>query len=568
MSRGMETLGETNTVVAAVCFLSGLVIDALTALDPPTPTEAPTAMRSSAVVLIACLASPPIRERMVFSQRLAIVVPLLLVGLVGWHESGTATRVGDALYTALTLGACIAAFLGGDGNRLQRKVSSGAAPYLKREALASLAASILFYSSVRLIRHAFRLPVNVAEYRVASVSFDGTVQYAVGYASSNSVASAALALGAVAGTGAACVLGANMELRSKGTAAATLVLASSAILQLAAALVATLAAAHPLVHLPAIWSDGACGDASCTPSNAARRFAVMNGSTASLWVNGVGTLLMAYAPSLRLKTRAEQESTKQDFELTVYGAGALIVCVVMAVSQLSFTGADAITDYSVVAAVVSVFVTAFLDQRAGPLLFLIAISADVVLMYIQFGISGVFGHLTHCLNATMLIILSLYLILTTTVDVLWRRLPTKVVDFVDNFTGLMVVAGTSLAALLFFGSVALYATYDGALIDQRQYRSADRRFERTVAIFIAEHFLPLLVFLPLYSCRCEAEQLGISTRTKIWHLAPIFPLAVWSTVLFTSDLALNHAQEWIRSLGFLVGVCLVGVAPWLAMVWA
>ena len=100
----------------------------------------------------------------------------------------------------------------------------------------------------------------------------------------------------------------------------------------------------------------------------------------------------------------------------------------MVVSQLSFTGADAITDYSVVAAVVSVFVTAFLDQRAGPLLFLLAISVDMMLMYTQFGISGVFGHLTHCLNATMLIFLSFYLLATVGTDLLWRVLPRHVVD--------------------------------------------------------------------------------------------------------------------------------------------
>jgi hypothetical protein len=336
-------------------------------------------------------------------------------------------------------------------------------------------------------------------------------------------------------------------------------------LQLAAALVATLAVAQQLVYLPLIWSASSSADG---PSTEARRFALVNGCAAAVWTNGIGTLVMAYAPSLRLNSRKKMESyTGPGSGIFVYGAGALIVCLAMVVSQLSFTGADAITDYSVVAAVVSVFVTAFLDQRAGPLLFLIAISADVVLMYIQFGISGVFGHLTHCLNATMLIFLSFYLLATVGTDLLWRRLPTKVVDFVDNFVGLMVVGGTSLATLLFFGSCALYAAYDGALIDQRQYRTADRRFERTAAIFIAEHFVPLLVWLPLYTCRCEAEQLGVSIRTKIWYLAPIFPLTVWSIVLYSSDLALDHASSWLDSLGFVVGGCVIGVAPWLAMVW-
>ena len=110
MSQAAADATESNTLAATCLFAAAIVVDALTAFDPASGDESPSAMRLSAVVLITCLAAPPIRQWMVFEQRLVIAVPLLAVALVGHHTTAVGARASARSGAARCRGpACSAA---------------------------------------------------------------------------------------------------------------------------------------------------------------------------------------------------------------------------------------------------------------------------------------------------------------------------------------------------------------------------------------------------------------------------------------------------------------------------
>lgn len=571
---------ETNTLAATVLFIAAIVSDSFTATDPADPYEAPTSLRTTAIVLVACLASPPIRQWMVFEQRLVTSVPLGIVALVGWHEAGPGTRIADAMYVTATLGACTFAFWangvenagaqnGPGAKRPPKSKSKDAPPYLRREALANLATACLFYGSFRVLRLGIHSPEAARTYTVSSAAFDGTTQETVGYAYLSATATIALCFGGAAGVGTAVVLMVNKDMRTQGTAAATVVLCASAFMQLTAAFVSSMAFSEGLGTLVGIWSRGACSSLElCLPAWEARRFATVSSTGAALWLTGLGTLIMAFAPTLRLRTRAQAASARKDFETTVYAIVALLVCELTLFTYLSFTGSEALTDYAAVGALFAIGLGAFVDSLSGAFVFVLCVGGDIVQMWVAHGAVDVFGHFTHCSNASMCILLSLYVVIVAITEFFWRWMPAELIDVLDSITGFLATIGTSIAALLYCGTVALQISYDGQLIADEQYRGADNRYARTAAAAIMEHWLPLLIWLPLYGCRCEVEQLELRIRAVVWYLAPLVPIVAWGLVLSVNQQAVTHAHGWYNDGAFITSVGVVALAPWAALVWS
>jgi hypothetical protein len=334
------------------------------------------------------------------------------------------------------------------------------------------------------------------------------------------------------------------------------------------AFIATMATSEQMTNLTGIFSAGACtAESICKPAFRARRFALMNGNSAALWLNAFGTLLMAFAPSIRMKSRREVEEQSRNFELTVYAVVSLLVCLVTLFVYLSFTGAESLTDYAAVAATLAVVITAFLDSLIGALIFAVAVGADIIMLWATYGYIYVFGHFTHCTNAVMILLLALWVLITATVDFTWRWLPPRVVEISDRVAGILAIAGTSLGVLLYLSSCALQASYEGSLVQDTQFRAPDRRYERTAAAFIMEHWLPVLIWLPLYSCRCEVELLKYTWRAGIWYSIATVPLIIWLFMLSDIDLP-NWADGWYQSGAFTLSLGVGALVPWLVVVWA
>mgnify|MGYP001160955233 CR=1 FL=1 len=560
---------ESNAMVASSLFLAAILSDALTAHTPSTASvESPTSLRATSVILMSCLASPPIKDWMVMQQRVVILSLLTIIAFVGLHEQTLLGRLIDVTFLVITLGFIFGAYLSTKKN----KNGSGDPKvhttwFIKRESMNMLAIAQMLYASLRTIRVAFMHPELVRSYTVDLTVFDGSSKSLQGYAYASATSTASLAAGGVGGASVAVFLIVNHNMREIGTASATLVLLCGAIMQFTAAFVATMATSEQFNNLNAVFHSDACG-ASCTMAQHARRFAQMNGASTSLWISGFGTLVLAFAPSLRLRPNVVMLDVQRNVEAAAYAMLSALICIATLLSYLSFSGADAFTDYAVVAAFVGIMTNSFIDSPSGSLIFLLAIGGDLIMIWRTHGAEPVFVHFTHCVNVTALLFLTLHQMLTMFIDCAYLCLSIPTKNVLDRVSGCLVVAGTSLSVLLYLASCALMVSYDGSLIGDDAFRDADNRYERTSAAFIMNHYMPIFIWLPLYACRCDVEFLQRSTRVIVWCSVAFIPLAVWAVFLIRGGLSLDHTNQWYTTGPFIVSFVLIALVPWTSAVFA
>ena len=282
----------------------------------------------------------------------------------------------------------------------------------------------------------------------------------------------------------------------------------------------------------------------------------------------LGTLVLAYAPSLRLQSRAEMLGKRRNFEATIYALAGTGVAILALLSYLSFTGGESLTDFACIGATAAVFITAFVDPLVGSSFFCISLAADVGTNWAADGTEGLFVQLARSYELYLVALLSLYALVSIFVEVLWRLLPRELISACDQIVGVLVVAGTSAATVLYLVAAATAASYDGQLFDDKLLRGPDNRFARTSAATVMQHWLPLLVWLPLYGCRSEVAQLGARVRAWVWYVSATVPVATWLGSLGALGQTPTAAVGWLGSAPFLVSLVTVAVAPWVVLVWA
>ena len=94
---------ETNAVGACFVAVSAVALDALSAIPPTVVKDVPSALRCTAMVLIATLGSPIVVPDMdgidlSWQQRGLALIALIFVAAVGEHASGSFVRVSDAIF--------------------------------------------------------------------------------------------------------------------------------------------------------------------------------------------------------------------------------------------------------------------------------------------------------------------------------------------------------------------------------------------------------------------------------------------------------------------------------------
>lgn len=558
---------EVHAVVSSVVFGTAVLADAFAAHEPTVRNEAPSSMRMSAIVTLACLAAPPIRQKIATYQRFTIAAILMTLALVGWHHQSAGARLGDVVFTTVALTSTIAIFSRGGsgienmGTQKKTHVSKDASVTYKREMVNVLAVALLLYSSTRQLRMAFRHPDAARNSTVQTTMYDGGVLLTPGYAYSSAPGAAAVAAGSAAGIGTALTLLWSSEFRSDGTSAATLVLITSCIAQVTCGFVAVLIMSEHLDNLPAVWNAQACAVRSvCEAAFETRRLSLLSHCPAGLFINGFGVLVLAFAPSLRVRTRTQMLEQPRTFALTIYGLVAVAVALITAFSYLSFSGGEALTDVAVVMSIVAVFLGTTFTGSYGSVLFAIAIAIDLIIMWIKSGAWNLLSNFSWSCNATMVVLLVLHATLVTIGELLWKRLPANALAAIDKIVGILAVSGTSIATALFFATCALHSTYDGQAFAASQFRAGPNKHARTAAAIAAEHWFPLLVWLPLYVCRCEQEDIPYSWRLTAWYTAIAVPVLIWLIALIASTA--SATAVWYVSGSFVVGVVLIGVLPW------
>ena len=76
-------IAEGNVISAGAVFVASIVLDALTALPTTIVVDVPTSMRTTALVLAALVAAPPVEADFLFEQRGLACLLLLATAFYG-----------------------------------------------------------------------------------------------------------------------------------------------------------------------------------------------------------------------------------------------------------------------------------------------------------------------------------------------------------------------------------------------------------------------------------------------------------------------------------------------------
>ena len=552
---------HSNALAAAFFFIAAIVSDALTAIDTTDHADVPASLRGTSLVLVCTFAAPVLMraEKGIYGwlQRPIVGATLLVAALLGVHHGGVGTRTFDALYVTVVCflvtylfsagGVDEAARASEKGEKIEKAVSTSS---------AMLSGSLLLYASMRILRAGLRHPAEVVSFRV-SPSGNHNASSAVqtlGYAYASDVATVAVTFGGAIGIGAAIVMTYHVRELANGTGTVALQLGVSACYTLLAALAGSLSQGDQVNWLPAIFGDTACTSSTdaCEVAATSRRFASVNTQVSGLWLTAIGLFCLAYPVKNRFEDRKQVSNYVWQLAGSLFAVVAAAAALALVYSYSDFSGPGGHTDYILIGSIFAVYWSVFFDTYIGTLIYVVGFIIEEVLYVNEYGIATLFSHLTHVTLVLCAGILILHILLQT-VAFVWAPRELQVL------IGILTTAGSSLAVALYLASASLLMASNGS-ISNLQDTADGTRFSIS---FIYQHFVPLFVWAPLYTCRCELQLLSRTQRLATW--LSMLPLVILVYAICLSILGKAPPAAEIVDASAVWG-CIVGVGlvPWLA----
>lgn len=513
---------ETNTAAACMVLAAAQSADALLSHGSTSDdAEAPASLRVSCIVLVACAASPPIRESIAFGQRGLATALLGVVALAADHRNGLYARISDGACAVVAVLLLLFFFTIGPMHIASRDASR----CVQRDVFCALPAALMVHTGFRIVRAAFAHPWDAKSVRVGG----SEQQLEVGYAFASTESGALLAFGGalVVGTG-VLLLGSN-DVRQDGSAAAATDMVVSASIQCATAFAAMIAQARQVTELPALFGASACEDRDlCDAAFESRRNVLVSTASSVLWLTALATVVMAYAPALR--TRSE-EVRRQHSDGAPYAVGALGFAAWRLATTLPFDGDGAWIEWCILVALVAVATSAYLDTWLGAALFLCALAYDIVDVYARFGFEPDRFQPTDAFVTFICVMLAMYTLLAATYTLVQEQLAEGATRFFDTALGVIASLGTSASMLLYLLSAGSTAAVSGALFMPEMFTdSSESRFCREAIRFAMKHYFPLLIWLVPYAEECSNSRLGRYTLLLLHFVAGGVPVIVWACV--------------------------------------
>ena len=554
---------EVNCIVSCVLFIGSLLIDAASALDPQPIHYAPLSMRSSSIILIACLASPPIRQQFVFTQRLILAIALAAVSLVGSHVASKGSRFADVMFTFFIGVMTLSSYMQGGTESLKsssKTMSSDAPAFTKRDTVCALAISTLFYSSMRIVRQTIVYASNVESFSISTTSWSGNgTVVSPGYAHMSVASLLSVGFGGAIGFAVSVNLLASNSLRQVGTGAKRDILLISAFFQFAAAFWATVALSDQQEELSVLFSASACSSDSCPASGFGRRFAMLNGSPVAIWMNALGTFVLAYTPM----SDSEPKSALRSPIVIVWGLLSTVACAGVVFAYSSFSGGGIYVEISTLIAITGVTIGAFWNAELGSIIFAAGIGYDEFTSVSKYSLLTILTYLTHCSIFLGTLCLLLRTVVVFIVEVGWKVFGPNVTDVLDDVVGVLTVAGMSIFTFLYLATLSLLSTYEGALLGPNSYEEGPQQYARSLIAAVLEHWLPILIFLPLYRTK-QVLNLAFWWKFAVWIAAVVLSILMWVVALFIAGRDAEHADAytWGSEFNFIGLTFLQTLVPW------
>jgi hypothetical protein len=482
------------------------------------------------------LGSPAIRGIAVADQR--FVLGIILAGLSFWGERRATlpTRTGDAAYCAFALLAAI--YVCNTGGIETDEVRPDAKAFNdskhRRQTVSGLCAALLSYVALRGLRMAYLSTDDSLGFQ-AEFTLIGQATRARGYAVISIWQTVPLAAGHGICMALAVVVGLRSDPHMVGSSAVAFEVGAGGAAIAVAAMYSLLGQSYQFDQLPQLFGATAClGDSSiCSQAYIARRFALANTCTASLWVAALGCMLYSFAVEKRVwksrQTRAEMMWTRSEG----FSAGLLLAGTAVGFWPEfgSLQGAQYHTDIVLAVSLASCFVSAFQDTLSGSAIYVLAMGYEEYQLVQNYGIKKVFEHLTHCTLALSLVVMTLHLTFDVVQWIIKTRFELARTSILNRILGVLSVFGTSITTALYIASALLLACSNGSLPKEADL-FRDGSGQRTMIAFVLDHFVPLFAFLPLYSCRCEVQYLSSRVRAVVWLASVPILIAVYAFVLW------------------------------------
>ena len=520
-------INEGNIVSAGAVFSASIVLDALTALPTTVVVDVPTSMRTSALVLAALVAAPPVEADFLFEQRGLACVLLLAVAFVGLHNGGVHARIADSLY-ALLCGWVVLLIFGISG---PKPGDRGHDAKGKRENVIALAAAFLGYSGARIVRSALYHPGEVTSF---SASYEDIE--ARGYGVADDLVASALVFG-----GTLCVCAAGIVLLNhdaiyeRGCEPVASVIAQLSVLIFSAAFVVQVACYARLDELEALFGNSACvGKIDvCENSFRARRLYTANSSPAALWACAVGLTIFAFPYDRRCRTRRDYfvqgGGEHSDEREGAIGSGNVAVAASVVAVAVVYGYADSLWPaLELLLLFFSIPVAWYSSTWIA-----CALHATGMLVYTVGRLGSPLGFdlafLTHWFVAATLLIT---LVLAVTTFISWLLYSScistgRYIVWLENATALLIVALVSIQLFLTIASLAIISGYDGSMMETASWRSASLQW-------VTQHSLGFFFSAALVGGRFEPQNERISRwlLRLVWFAVPILLGAAWAFTLF------------------------------------
>lgn len=525
---------EPQVVCAACLLVVAMLCESLAALDPPRGVgDAPSSLRMSSLVALLIYASPALKSFNIIAQRIVLAIVLMVLSFAGDQYAGFHTRIGDVVYTGVVMLMAVHMYNAGgiESDELRPDSSENANSPHRRQTVSGLCSGLLLYVGLRGFRLAFSSADEARLYKLQYTIGDQIVD-AHGYAHSAPACTVALGFGYGVAISTALVIGLHTEVHVVGSSAVAFEVGACAIAMAVAAMWAMLGSSAQLDSLPALYGVGSCsGDQDlCEEAWSARRFAVVNNSTAPLWVAALAGAVFSFAVEKRLActelTRAERLWTSQGF-----GVGVCIVSVAVggAILYSELEGEQMHTDVVFALSIVGIFVSIFGSTLTGSLIYLAGMTYEEYKLVQIYGSERVYSQLTHVTLAMMLVLMAIHVCISVIKEVLQLCYTINKNSIIHYLLAVVATVGTSLAGGLYIASSLLIAGYNGGLSEDELVR--DNSGKRTMIAFILCHFIPFFSWVPLYACRCEVQLIDSRTRVVSYLCSIPIVLAVYAAVL-------------------------------------
>jgi len=520
-------IAEGNVISAGAVFVASIVLDALTALPTTITVDVPTSMRTTALVLSALVAAPPVDADFLFEQRGLACILLLLTAFYGLHNGGVNARIADALYTLLCGWAVLLIF----GIAGPKPGERGHDAKGKRENVIALSAAFLGYAGARIVRSALYHPAEVTGFTASHDDIE-----AHGYGMADDLVASTLVFG-----GALCVCAAGIILLNHdaiyehGCEPVATVIAQLSVLIFSAAFVVQVTCYARLDELEALFGDSACvGDIDvCENSFRARRLYTANSSPAALWACAVGLTIFAFPYDRRCRTRRDYfvHPEDPDEREAATGSGNVALAASAVAVLVVYSYADSLWPalellllfFSIPAAWYSSTWIACALHAAGMIVYTVGRLGS------PFGFDLTF--LTHWYVAATLL---LTLALGVTTFVSWLLYAScwssgRYIQWLENTTALLIVALVSIQLFLTIASLAIISGYDGSIMTTASWRSASLRW-------VTQHSLGFFFSAARVGGRFECHNGHIAKwlLRLVWFAVPILLSACWVFTLFAS----------------------------------